>query len=387
MRWATVVLAALVVLLIATVGWALSGWLHPERAGLSLLAVQWFILSLAMGALSWLGIVHAAGALWAVPLRRLLEAAWPLWILVGLGAVGIALMAGTLFPWAGAHAPHERELAHVVAHQAAWFHPAAVALRWILIPLIGGVPAVLLARWSRRQDAGAHRPWAERMRRLGAACLPLLGLGLALALTAACLDWLFALAPHQHSTIIAVLVYAAGAQAVLAAWICATAWCSGRIRPGPGQWYALGTLLFAFSCFWAYCHLSQALIVYMGDLPVKAPWLLARRSDWWGLISLVLIVVRFVLPFVFLAMRPMRCAPRLLVPVSLVILAGHGLEVFWWVVPTAHGTHPWMAWSDAAALAGGLALIVLVVVPVLRRQGLVVQGDERLERAREHRPA
>ena len=208
---------------------------------------------------------------------------------------------------------------------------------------------------------------------MGAAGLPLL----VLALSVATLDWVFASSPTYHSAVLALQQTVSGAQAAIGA-VAAVAWLAwrrGALRLGDGQWYALGSLLVAASCLWAYLHFSQVVVITMSDLPHAAEWMDARRAGAWGAIGLVMMAGRFGLPFLALLTRRARHRPAL-----------HALEALWLIAPTTwiHPAAP--GWRDAVALLLAIALATLVLVPLARRGGWRPTTGPRLEAALAHHP-
>src|SRR5262249_56155898 len=126
----------------------------------------------------------------------------------GVVLVGVGVGVGEVFRGAnggglGGTAP---ELARLLAHKRAYLNVPFFLVRagiyfgsWTLL-------ALLLRRWSERQDKTGALELTVRQRRLGAGALPYLGISISFA----AFDWLMSLHPGFASTIFG-LYYIAGA--------------------------------------------------------------------------------------------------------------------------------------------------------------------------------
>src|SRR5262249_61025779 len=72
------------------------------------------------------------------------------------------------------------------------------------------------------------------------------------------------------------------------------------------HFHDLGKLMLAFVMLWAYFSFSQFLIIWAGNLREEIPFYLKRFENGWGLISLLLVVGHFALPFCLLLSRDLK---------------------------------------------------------------------------------
>jgi hypothetical protein len=80
---------------------------------------------------------------------------------------------------------------------------------------------------------------------------------------------------------------------------------------------------------------SQYLITYSGNTAEEVTWYIDRRQGGWGFISLSLIVVHFLLPFLVLLLGSnIKRSPARLARVAAFIIGMRFLDLFWWVTPT-----------------------------------------------------
>ena len=63
------------------------------------------------------------------------------------------------------------------------------------------------------------------------------------------------------------------------------------------QYYFLGSLLFAFTVFYAYVTFAQYFIIWNGNMPEETFWYVVREKGTWWYVGLVIIFGHFFVPF------------------------------------------------------------------------------------------
>jgi hypothetical protein len=116
--------------------------------------------------------------------------------------------------------------------------------------------------------------------------------------------------------------------------------------------------MLAFTMLWAYFNFSQFLIVWSGNLPEEISWYLTRTRGGWRVVTLTLVLVQFVLPFVILLSRRVKRRPGALAVVAGGMLFARFLDLFWMVAPAFNDGAFAIHWLDVAAFlaVGGLFL-------------------------------
>ena len=345
-RWIGISLLAAVVGLLALIG----AWLvDPTRTAFAYLAAFVTCLSTCLGALIFLAIVHTMNAKWPVALRRLVEAlVMPLGLLL-LAFIPIALSTDLLYPWAWPHDALPHHLVELLEAKQPYFELEFFWIRAAFYFVCWLAVAVLLVRWSTRQDRGPDGSLRIKQRTLSALSLPLL----ALTLTFASFDWVMSLDPAWVSTMFGVYVFAGGFVAALGVLTIVTTIAQrrghmqGLLRPS--HYYALGRLLLAFVVFWAYITFFQFMLIWIVNKPEEVAWYLERSEQGWQWVALAIIGLHFVVPFLSLLSYRIKWRPRALSSVAAVIVLAHWLEVHWMIVPAADSSAV-VHWVDLAAL-------------------------------------
>ena len=346
-RWMLGAVAAAVVGLVTTV----TSWVFdPERTAYAYLAAFITCLSISLGALIFLAIVHAMNAKWPVAVRRVVEILVAPLPLLALAFIPIAVFVGDIYPWVqpvSGHLPHH--VAELIEKKRPylnapffWGRAAFYFVCWLAV-------AAGFHLWSKRQD---HEPSSSAKvgaRRLGAASLPLL----ALTLTFAAFDWVMSLEPAWFSTIFGIYVFAGGFVAGLGILTIAVTmaerggWTRGLIFRS--HYYALGRLLLAFTVFWAYIAFFQFMLIWIANRPEEVQWYIIRLEHGWQFLAAVIFILRFVLPFVTLLSYRIKQSGRPLSILAAIIVLGHWIETHWMVVPAGH--FEWIVhWADLGAM-------------------------------------
>jgi hypothetical protein len=343
---------------IGAIGIAIGFAVEPERAFAAYLTMWCAVALVAAGGLAMLLIGYAANSRWPAAIRRPSEA-------VALGCLPVVVLSIPLFvwpehvwPWVGMHKNAYLSLPFFISRSALYFA--------ILV-----VPTELLWRWSRRRDqvpAGV----LDRERRLSSAMLPPVGL----ALTFGGFDWLMSLQPDWWSSAFGLYVICAALLAGLA-MIAVLAWRGVATRSMPltgGHFHAMGRLLHAYVILWTYIAYFQAMLIQIANRPDEATFYVARSHDGWRVVTALLIVLTFALPFPLLFPRRLKRRPAYLGGIAVMLLVAHVFDMWWLVVPRVSPT-PMPSWTDLAALLAVGGLTTAVCAWRMRGAPLLPVGD------------
>jgi len=320
-----------------------------------------FWLSLGLGGLFFVLIHHGTRAGWSTIVRRIAENYMITLPMLGLLMLPI-LFGGldTLYHvWAHPEADDLMVQAKVGFLNADFF-----TIRGIGYVVIWTGLALFLYRGSLKQDVTGDVKLSHGMRRIA----PIGFILFALSLTFAAIDFMMSLDPHWYSTIFGVY-YFAGTFMSIAATLALTSMAlqkSGLLKSAitTEHYHDLGKFAFAFVAFWAYIAFSQFMLIWYANIPEETVWYHYRTTGGWEYLTLVLAVLHFAVPFIFMMSRHIKRRRITLALGAGLLLFAHYLDMFWLIQPTMlqHDANPHFAMSLVDLLAfigiGGLVLAV-----------------------------
>jgi hypothetical protein len=365
-RWQRPAIVVGVILLAASVAGA---FFSPDEFFSSYLFAYVFWLGLALGSMAIVMVQYLTGGAWGVVSRRPFEAATR--TLPWLAALFIPIAAGIphLYHWS-----HPDMVQHddVMRHRSGYMNTEWFIIRAVAYFIIWLVFAYFLNKWSKAEDevGGQQR----RLERLSAPGL----IVYVFTVSFSSVDWAESLADHWFSTMWGFLFVAGQGLAAMCFGILILAILSRR-RPlsevvRPSHFHDLGKLLLMFLMLWAYFQFSQLLIVWSGNLSNEIPWYMPRFATTWRALSVALIWIQFVIPFLLLLSKPLKRNPWTLCVVVAILLIMRFVDLFWIVMPEIYKSGlrvHWLNFTVPIALGGiwlGIFLWELKKRPLLPLQ-------------------
>ncbi|MCA9969088.1 MAG: hypothetical protein KC425_02680 [Anaerolineales bacterium] len=361
---------------------ALGGWLAPAHVFRAYLFGFIFWASLGLGCLGLLMFHHVTGGRWGFPLRRVLEAGAATVPLLALLFVPLLFGLPDLYAWARPAAVAADPL---LQHKRPFLNVPFFIARTAVYFLVWSGCAILLARWSRRQDATADPGLSARARRLSTAGLILYLFTASLA----AVDWLMSLEPHWTSHVYGWLFIASQLFVALALALVPVVLL--RRRPAFAElldattFDDLGNLLLAFLLMWLYLAFIQYLVIWQANLPEGVTWYLRRTAGGWQWLAAGVLALHAGVPFLLLILRgALAHRARTLLLASACILLFHLGGVYWLVMPAFYPAAWRLHWLDAAAVLGIGGPWLALALRRLRGAPLLPRHDPRLQEVLSH---
>ncbi len=356
---------------------------HTADFYYSYLVSYMFWLALGLGGLFFVIIQHATRAGWSIVVRRLAENAMLTLPVLALLSIPVAFMgAHDLFHWMHIESPEVANDPMLMAKSfylnEDMFHARAVAymVAWTSL-------AFMFWNWSTKQDTAADPiGLAHKMRWAS----PLSIMAFALSLTFAAFDWLMSLDPHWFSTIFGVY-YFAGCVITIHAFLALVVILlhrSGYLRGvvTPEHFHDLGKMMFAFTVFWAYIGFSQYMLIWYASIPEETHWFYYRGQGSFLTLSLVMVFVRFVLPFFGIMSRRIKRNPKTLAFWAVWMLVAQLIDMLWLIKPVhgeALGVYELhLGAADILTFVGIGGLVLAVFTWATCKNALVPVKDPRL---------
>ncbi len=347
------------------------------RASFNSLISFMFVFSLGVGSLFLVALEHIAGAYWSVPFRRISELLTALIFVAPVLAIPVLFDLHGLFHWSHVEAV---EADTILAGKSSYLNESFFYIRFVVIFVIFILFRIAMVGGSFKQDTTGSVKINKINARLSAAFMPFF----AFMLSIMAIDWLMSLEPHWFSTIFGVYYFAGTFLVALSLLTLYVLYLNkeGMLIDGisSDHLYNFGALLFAFVNFWAYIAFSQYMLIWYANMPEETYWFIIRSEHGWEFISLALIVIHFVVPYVMILSQPSKSSKKRLKVVSYWILGAHYYNLYWLVMPTFSKDGPVLGWYELVFPIFTAGLIITTFNFVSKKRNLVAIGDPKLKR-------
>lgn len=340
-----------------------------------------FWMGIVLGSLALLMVQHLSGGAWGVVIRRPLEAAVRTLFPMAILFLPIVFGMGHLYHWT-----HPDAVAHdpVLQAKQLYLNTPFFLARQIAYFAIWIAMGTLLTRWSTEHDRTGDPALLTKMARLSGGGLVVYGL----TVTFAAVDWTMSVNPHWFSVIWGMLYVGGQGLSALAFAIVVLIMLS-QVPPldrvvTAHHLHDLGKLLFAFLMLWAYLSFSQFLIIWSANTIEEIPHYLSRWEGGWQYVSIFVIVLHFVVPYVLLLSRDLKRSATRLRVVATWLVVTRVVEYYWHVAPEFHteSFNPTLLDLALPIALGGIFLALYAMN--LKGRSLLPVHDPGLEKALTH---
>ena len=341
-----------------------------------------FILSLGAGSLFLVMVHHLFDAGWSVPLRRTCEnLSYSVFSILPFLFIPIAIWAKKIYPWMTMNPPdHALHSKQPLFTMAGFYIVAAICFAtWFLL-------SNRLRYWSLKQDEVGGAEPTHKMRFLSYTGIFLY----AFTLTFGAIMWMKALQHQWFSTMFGVHYFAGSVWLTLATvYVITMILDRQRVLSKvlhEHQYYFLGTLMFAFTVFYAYVTFSQYFIIWNANMPEETFWYVAREKGTWWWVSMVIIFGHFFVPFLSLLRIDVKSSPCFVIPLAAWAWLMHYTDLNFNIMPVLHpqGFGWKWVWLDLGILAFMVGIIAKVFLAKYKSAAPYPLKDPRLIEAMGH---
>jgi hypothetical protein len=366
---------------IGGIGAVVGFFVEPRQLGFSWLLAYMFFLSLCLGGLGMVILHHLFDASWSVPIRRICEhLACLLFPWMALLFIPIACLAPKLYHWMSLI--DEKPVEHSVAAKFPLFTMPGYYGVAVFCFLIWWIYSWGLRRWSLEQDKTGSVECTRKLRRYAASGVILF----AITLTLAAIMWMKALQHEWFSTMYGVWYFAASMWTTLFTLYFITVILK---RQGPLRdvatdktFYFIGSLMFAFTVFYAYVTFFQYFIIWNANMPEETFWFVLREKGTWWDIGMVIIFGHFFLPFLLLLRIDVKVSKLwIMLPLGLWAWAMHFVDLSFNIMPSKHPDNFTLNWMDLACMAFIGGVLAKVFLKALNSHPIIPQRDPRFAEA------
>lgn len=363
---------------------ATSGYSNP-RLFMSINLALLVGIPVILGGIFFSALHHISGAAWSTSVRRLAESFfWAMPVLILFFSIVIYGMHDVFHHWMSYEANTgdsilDGKIGYLNQGSFIWRNIAIFAI-WVLF-------GFLFWNTSVKQDADGEFKHTSLMTKLGAGFIVVFGL----TYSVSSWDLGMSVEPHWFSTMWAVYFFMGLGLSVFAAIII---WIWYLKREGYAQEsintehiHDLGKWMWGFTASWAYIALgSQFLLIWYATIPEETIFYRIRMFNIdgsynaWGFIALLIVMLRWIVPFFLLITRKSKRNLNWLAINSVIILIGQVIDMYWVLYPTLDaGNFIWLSWQELGPLLLLSGSFMLSVAWGLSRAKLIPVKDPRLE--------
>jgi hypothetical protein len=293
-----------------------------------------FWLSLSLGSLALLLLLHVSGNHWGLTIRRVNEASSGTVGLMAILFIPLLLALPVLYPWAR---PATVAAQPLLQYKSFYLNVPFFIIRAIIYFAVWIFLAAALNRSRGRKET------------LGGLGLILYGV----TMTFAAVDWLMSLEPFWSSTIFGtVIIFSQILTAMSFAILILNLFPNMGLgkdwtyQTTPIPYQDLGAITIVLVMGWAYLAYFQMLIIWAGNLPREVIWYVNRTTGGWQIVAWILAILQFVLPFTMLLSNRVRHSMRVLAWIGGVLLFSNLVNFFWHVKPAFYPGAFAISWLD-----------------------------------------
>lgn len=337
-------------------------------------------LGLGFGSMLFLCFHYLAGSGWFVLVRRIPEAMAD-YLKVGVVTTFVLLLGlSHIYPWTD-HAMMESE--HFLHHKTAYFSTGFFIARMVLFFAVVLYFSSKVLTNSLRQDSEGGVDLRNKQKPLSAMFLVLF----APLFTVFAVDMVKSLEPKWFSTIFGVYMFAGFIQTSIAVMVIAIFLLK---RSGYMSYvrndhvHDLGKYMFGFSIFYAYIGISQYLLIWYANLPEENFYYANRSVGSWPYVAGVLILTKFLIPFLFLLPRAAKRNLTYVASVACVVVFSEWIDLNWMIMPSYSQSGFILGWQDIGFFFGFLGLFSLIVRRFLSKNAMSPIKDPYLHESKAH---
>jgi len=347
-----------------------------HRFWANILFSNYYFLILALGAAFWLALQYIAEAGWSAAFKRVPESI-SCYVMPAFIFMALLVLVGLkyVYPWANPEGHIEdfnkfEEFGEVLHKKSPYLNAGFFITRTFIYFLVWLLTIKILEKFSKKEDedkANALK-WFEKSRFFSKVHI----FAFALTFIFAGFDYLMSLEPFWYSTLFSIKELISGFFHASALIILIVYYLHKQgYYPfmNSSHWHDFSKYLFMGSILFAYAWYFQYMLIWYGNIPEEGEYYFLRRFHFSQTLFTLNIIINFFLPFIILLPNKLAKNPKVLLIMSLVILAGLFLDVYLSVFPPLTHTfngmgehiHPVFGLYEIGIFLGFLGIFMFIV--------------------------
>jgi len=349
------------------------------------LIVNYYFLSLAMGATFFYIIQVITQSGWSSAFKRVPEA---MMSYIPFAAVSFLLLffgMHDIYHWSDAEAVVSDRL---IEHKSPFLNVPFFFIRMVIFFILWIVFTLILRKISLREDAADKSDINGIMSLFAKSELysKILAFILALTFSFSAFDWIMSIDVHWYSTIFALKnLVAAFLHGVSILTLIVFILHKRGHFPFLNKYHMhdFARYIFMLSIVWGYFWFAQFMIIWYGNIPEETVYYNVRWQEGWKALFFLEIGLNWAIPFMVLL--PVKASRNMTVISAMIILLiiGQYIDLFGQVVPGTTGALKF-GWIDAGLFLGYAGLFSLVVATALSKTKLIPYNHPYIEESINH---
>lgn len=362
---------------------ARSEHMHHSAFWSTMLTGLFLTLGVAICGLFFTAISYVTGAHWSVTIRRITET-FSKYLPIATLILAVIVIFGVhdLYEWSHKDVVETDKL---LKHKSGWLNVPFFPIRLIVIAGIWILFGHLFYKNSTAQDEDKDVGHTLKNNKVA----PIFLLFFSLSFSIVAYDLLMSLTPHWFSTMWAVYTFAGIYQTTFAIFaifiyhLKKNGYLGDTVNEN--HIHDVGKFMMSFCVFWAYVGFSQFMLIWYANLPEETFWFEMRLQGGWTWMTVLLPLVKFVIPFLLLINRPNKRNLDTLYKIALWLVFVEFFELHWIIFPSNFEEFHLLSFIlNFGATLGFLGLFGFVILKALEKKKLIPVGDPRLENCLHH---
>jgi len=197
-------------------------------------------------------------------------------------------------------------------------------------------------------------------------------------------DWIMSIDPHWFSTLFGWYVFASFFVSGITTICLVTLYLKSKgylEHVNTSHIHDLAKFMFGISVFWTYLWFSQFMLIWYANIPEEVTYFITRIEHY-NLPFFGAVVMNFLFPILILINTDFKRITWVLVMAGVVILAGHYIDFFNMIMPSAVGDQWFIGVPEIGSLLFFLGLFLFVVFNALTKSPLLPKRNPFIEESK-----
>lgn len=370
---------AMILIGIGVVSFALGFAFDAKRTWANYLLVNYYFLSLAIGAAFFGAIQYITQSGWSAAFKRIPEA---MVAYIPFAAVFFLILffgMHSIYEWT-----HEEVVAEdqLLQHKSAYLNIPFFFARLVLFFGAWLVFSKLLRKFSLKEDETGSMEYFLKSELYSRIFIFVI----ALSFTLFAVDLLMSLEPHWYSTIFAAKSFIAAFMhgSSIIALIVIVLFRMGKIPfLNRSHLHDFTRYIFMSSIVWGYFNFAEFMLIWYGNIPEETAWFVHRWEGAYKVLFFLNIILNWFIPFIVLMPRKTSRSKMFIFPVVVLLMIGQYTELYYIIWPVVvHDAK--FGLLEIGTFIGFAGIFAWVVATWLSKASLVPKNHPYLEESLDH---